>query len=105
MDARKIRARDAAARRLRLVTAGAVAGAGVLALGFASLAARAFPGGTSSHTPVQRTVKHVAVATNRGSQATPPALVPVNVQAAPPASQPAAPVQTPAAPVAVSGGS
>ncbi len=109
------RARDAALRRLRRLTAATAAGAIALAGVFAGLAASSLPGRKSgrvaqrspislrlpqTHRSVRRTV-HVSAA------ATP---APASAVAAPspapaPAPPPAAPAPTPAPPVVVSGGS
>src|SRR5689334_25307971 len=56
VNQKRIALRDAGMRKLRRLTTAAAAGAGVLALVFAGLAAKAFPG-RSSHTtapPVRR---------------------------------------------------
>ena len=88
--------RDRGLRRLRRSTTMTLAAAGALVAAFGTLAAKALPG----HHSVRAT-RPQAVA--KASRATPPALVPVQSQAAPaaPASPPA---QTQAPPVVVSGG-
>lgn len=106
MDASRIQARDAALRRLRRLTTGAVAVAGLLGLAFSGLAAKAFPGRSSHPTSRVRVARRAAVARKRPTQS-PPALVAVDSPSQPPpAPTPApAPAPTPAPPVAVSGGS
>ena len=91
--------------RLRRLTAAVVAGAGVLALGFALVAAKAFPG-RSSNASVG-TVTQVTTTTTRtthAAQSAPP-LVQIGSQSQPTAPASPAPTPTPAAPVVVSGGS
>jgi len=103
MDTQKVSARDAAQRRLRRVTRGAVAAAGVLALAFAGLAAKAFPGRSGGSHAVSRTAPHRAVTTTPARQTAPPLVAAESP--APPAPAQSAPTQTPAPPAVVSGGS
>jgi hypothetical protein len=110
VDSARVRARDAAARRLRRLTAAFVGAFGALALVFGLIAARAFPG-RSSGPVVQRTVvqRPAAPGVKRSPQTAPP-LVQIGSEAQPPPAptspSPApAPAPTAAAPVAVSGGS
>jgi hypothetical protein len=99
-DARRIGARDAALRRLRRLTAVALAGAGALAALFAGLAAKAFPGRSTA--TVHRTPARSAPAVPPRAVATPPPLVSAGGAAPAPPAQ--APAPTPAPPVVVSGG-
>jgi len=100
---RRIGERDAALRRLRRLTALALAGAGTLAALFAGLAAKAFSGHTGATT--HRTVVQAA-STPAKAVATPPPLVANgSASTATPSSPSQSPVQTQAPPVAVSGGS
>jgi hypothetical protein len=105
MDTRRIRARDAALVRLRRLTSLLIAGAGVLALAVAGLAAKAFPG--RSTRPVGRIVHHVvAQPTRRNVTQSAPPLVSNGSPAPPaPATPQPAPAPTAAPPVVVSGGS
>jgi hypothetical protein len=106
MDTQRVWARDAALRRLRRVTGGAVALAGVLAFAVAGLAAKAFPGRSSRSHMISRTAPRRTV-TTAPAQQTAPQLVGART-AAPstsPTPAPSAPVPTPESPVVVSGGS
>lgn len=113
MDTRRIRARDTAARRLRRLTAALVAAAGALALIFAVVAAKAFPGRTShpATAPVRKAARPAAATRTPRRRQTAPPLVSVQSQTQPqapspaPAPAPAAPAPTAAPPVVVSGGS
>src|SRR5689334_16437240 len=102
----RIALRDAGVRKLRRLTTAAAAGAGVLALVSAGLAAKAFPG-RSSHTaalPVRRATPGPA----RLQSQSPPPVVSIGApasSAAPPASAPTPPAPTSAPPTVVSGGS
>jgi len=112
------RARDAALRRLRRLTAATVAGATALAGVFAGLAASSLPGrkggGVTLRTPVSlrlpqahrvvRPARKTAHATAAAASA-PAHATPAPSPAAAPAPPPAAPAPTPAPPVVVSGGS
>jgi hypothetical protein len=107
MDSHRIRARDAALIRLRRSTAVLAAGAGLLALVFTGIAAKAFPG-RSSNAPSTTTVQSTPRTAARPATQTPPPLVSDGSRAqsqAPSTSAPPAPTPTPAPPVAVSGGS
>lgn len=104
MDTRTIRARDDGLRRLRRVTLGTTATAGALAIAFAGLAEKAFPG-RSSHARTTRLV-HAAPRVAADPKQTAPPLVSVGSQQQPQAqAQQAAPTPTSAPPVVVSGGS
>jgi hypothetical protein len=107
MDTHRIRARDAALIRLRRLTAAVATVAGLLAVVFTGIAAKAFPG-RGSHATSTTTVQSTPRTAARPATQTPPPLVPNGSQAQPPApstSAPPAPTPTPAPPVAVSGGS
>ena len=107
------RARDAALRRLRRLTAAAAAGATALAGVFASLAASSLPGrkggGVALRTPISLRLPqaHRAVRPARKTAHTKSAAAatPVPSSTASPAPPPAPPAPTPAPPVVVSGGS
>lgn len=108
MDTRTIRARDDGLRRLRRLTLGATATAGALAVAFAGLAEKAFPG-RSSHARTTTRLVHAAkprVAADP-AQTAPPLVSVGSQQQAPAQAQPqqAAPTPTAAPPVVVSGGS
>jgi len=107
------RARDAALRRLRRLTAATVAGATALAGVFAGLAASSLPGrkggGVALRPPISlrlpqaHRVMRPARKTAHATAAA--AATPAPSPAAAPAPPPAAPAPTPAPPVVVSGGS
>lgn len=109
MDSHKIRARDAAVQRLRVVTTALAAAAGAVALVFGVVAAKAFPGrSTHPSTPSPKRVTRPKAAVAKPPKQSAPSLVSAGSQAQPQAPQaPAspAPAPAPAAPVAVSGGS
>lgn len=108
MDTNRIRLRDAATRRLRNVTVAVIGGAGALGLLASGLAAKAFPG-RSSTSSVRTVATTTTTAASRAPAQTPPPLVavagsaPALAQSQAPVSS--APVQSSAPPVAVSGGS
>lgn len=104
MDANRIRARDAALRRLRRLTTATVAVAGVLGFAFSGLAAKAFPGRSPHAAPRARVARRARVVRRRPAQS-PPALVAVDSPSQPQPAPAPAPAPTPAPPVAVSGGS
>jgi hypothetical protein len=101
VDTHGIRLRDAAARRLRRITTAAAAGAGVLALVFAGLAAKAFPGRTA-HAATKPAPRRSAVAP---VQTAPPVVSAGSSAPAPSASAPSSPAPASAPPAVVSGGS
>ncbi|MES1248914.1 MAG: hypothetical protein ABUS54_14705 [Actinomycetota bacterium] len=106
MKSDRIRARDAAVRRLRLVTAALGAAAGALALVFGVLASKAFPG--HSTTVARTATLPAAPRATRHPRQSAPTLVQAGSPAPTQQQQPAAsppPSPTPAPPVAVSGGS
>jgi hypothetical protein len=107
MNEHRIGLRDAGVRRLRRLTATSAAGAGVLALVFAGLAAKAFPG-RGSHTTARTVTRSARVPASRRPSQSPPPLVSIGSSgqsASPPAPAPSAPAPTSAAPTVVSGGS
>lgn len=108
MATSRVHARNAAARRLRRLTAALVAVAGLAALLFAVVAAKAFPGRSSHQAPARKSVRVVHAPARQPRQAAPP-LVSVGSNAQPqapaPTPTPAAPAPTAAPPVVVSGGS
>jgi hypothetical protein len=100
---RRIGERDAALRRLRRLTALALAGAGAFAALFAGLAAKAFSGHSAATT--HRAVPRVSTTPARAVATPPPLVSDGSAAAAAPAAPAQAPVQTSAPPVVVSGGS
>lgn len=95
--------RDAGLRRLNRLTALTALGAGALVAGFATLAARAFPGRHVVQVPVRAPARKPVPTPRRVS---PPPLVSVESAAAPAGPAPPAAPPTPGAapPVVVSGG-
>ncbi|HET8529481.1 MAG TPA: hypothetical protein VFL60_11250 [Gaiellaceae bacterium] len=111
MDTRRVQARDAAARRLRRLTAAFVAGCGAVALLFAFVAAKAFPGRSQHPAARPKAVRHATPRrTPKPAAQTAPPLVQLGSQAQPsptPASPSPSPAPAPTAapPAVVSGGS
>lgn len=96
---RRIHERDAGLRRLRRATVVALAAAGALTALFGELAAKAFPGRSS--TSARHVVRRPVTTTRARAVATPPPLVSSGAVAQP---APPAQVQSQAPPVVVSGG-